>query len=128
MDKSLAANIAEVITNTFKDMASTETVIGKQFKVGEVTIIPVIKFHMGFGSGGGGEKTSGKDKASSGGCGGGGLSVEPVAFLVVSGTEVHLLNMGRRSSLETVLDALPGLVDKTADAFGKAGGEGKEEA
>lgn len=117
MDKTMAENIAKVITDTFKDMAKTETVIGKEFQVGECTIIPVIKFHMGFGTGGSGDSASSEAKSRPNGGGGGGLSVEPIAFLVVSGKEVHLLNMGRRSSLETMLDAMPALVEKTADAF-----------
>jgi len=129
MEKTIAENIAKVITDAFKDMAKTETVIGKEFKAGECTIIPVIKVSMGFGTGGGAESKENK-KSGSGGGGGGGLTIEPIAFLVICGKEVHLLNVGKKDSLTTLLDHIPGIVDKTAEAlkdFKKGSDEEEEE-
>lgn len=118
METNMAENIAKVITSTFKDLAKTETVIGKPYQVGEVTIIPVIKVSLGFGTGGGsGLDDEKKDKSGSGGGGGGGMSVEPIAFLVLTGSEVHLLNMGKKSNLEVILESLPDVVAETADAL-----------
>ena len=39
------------ITEFLKNEANTETVIGKQFQLGEFSCVPVIRVGMGFGSG-----------------------------------------------------------------------------
>ena len=43
----------EKITSFMKSEAKTDTVIGKEFKLGEFSCIPVIRVGMGFGTGGG---------------------------------------------------------------------------
>jgi len=117
-EKSLPENIAYVITSTLKDMVKTETVVGKHIQVGDVIIIPVIKVSMGFGIGGSGTTKSDESKEQEGGGGGGvGMSVEPVAFLVVSGNEVHLMNVGKKTSIEAIFDSMPDLVSKAASAL-----------
>lgn len=118
MKNTMAENIAKEITDTFKSLAKTETVIGKEFKVGNILVIPVIKVSLGFGvGGGGGEEVKTEDKAGAGGGGGGGMAVEPIAFLVVSGNEVHLMNVGRKSNIEAIFDSMPELVSKTANVI-----------
>ncbi|MCD4785866.1 MAG: sporulation protein [Candidatus Eremiobacteraeota bacterium] len=116
-EKGITENVASVITSTLKDMVKTDTVVGKHIQIGDVTVIPVIKVSMGFGIGGGGAKEQESKDMEGGGGGGVGMSVEPVAFLVVSGNEVHLMNVGKKTSIEAIFDSMPDLVSKTATAL-----------
>lgn len=103
-------NLTTTITGTFKEIAKPETIIGKEFKMGEIMVVPVISVHLGFGMGGGANK--GPENEAGGG-GGGGIKVEPVAFLVAHGNEVNLLSVGRGKGLEAVFENMPNLIDKT---------------
>ena len=70
--------IASVILEKLRGIAQTETVIGKPISVDGTTLIPVSKVSVGFGLG---STQAGKaDLAGSGG----GVAVEPIAFIVVS--------------------------------------------
>ena len=71
-------NIIKTVLQEFKEIAKTETVVGKPIAFEEMVIVPVSKISFGFGAGGGkGDKTD-----SGAGTGGGG-SVEPVGFIVI---------------------------------------------
>ena len=67
------------ITDFIKTEATTETVIGQPFDLGEFKCVPVIKVGMGFGSGGG-EGTESKDKKGHGMGAGAGVGIEPIGF------------------------------------------------
>ena len=43
--------LLEKVTQFLRDEAKTETLIGKQFQLGEYTCVPVIALGMGFGGG-----------------------------------------------------------------------------
>ena len=68
------------ITDFMKTEANTDTVIGKQFDLGEFKCVPVIKVGMGFGSGGG-ENHEKKDRSAEGLGAGAGVGIEPIGFL-----------------------------------------------
>lgn len=77
----------------------SETVIGDPITVGNKTIIPVTKVTFGFGAGGG-EK---QKEADFGGGSGGGATIEPVAFICISGDDVSLMAF---RETETIYDKL----------------------
>ena len=99
-----------------RTIADAETIIGTPIPTaGGTTIIPVSKVSVGFASGGldYGNKTPDKSKNFGGG-GGTGISVTPVAFLVVSATGgVELLTVAAPGG--DTLDKVAGLVDKAPD-------------
>ncbi len=88
----------EEILNRFGEIherATVKTVFGEPYQVAGRTIIPVAKVSFGFGFGGGrgDAKDGGGEKSGpggAGGCGGGRVSVRPVAVLEVGpdGTKV----------------------------------------
>ena len=89
--------VIDATLENLKKVMSTDTVIGEPVHVMEnVTIIPVSKVSVGFTSGGvdfDSKKSS--DKKHFGGGNGAGMSVTPVAFLVVSADgNVNILNIG----------------------------------
>lgn len=103
-----------VLFERFEQFVKSQTIVGQEIKVGNVTIIPLASISFGLGSGGG----SGKDSAGIGGDGGGsGIAAKatPTALLVVNGDDVNLVPIRKGSSFETLLDAVPALVDKLKD-------------
>jgi len=97
-------------------IADTETVIGDPILTpGGTTIIPVSKVSVGFASGGLDYNGKTPEKAKNfGGGGGTGISVTPIAFLVVSPTGgVELLSISNPSS--DPLDKISALADKAPD-------------
>ena len=82
-DKSSAAGILESTIEKVKDLVNVSTIIGEPMKVeGGVTIIPVSKVTYGFASGGS-DFPSKNNKDIFGGGGGVGVTILPVAFLIV---------------------------------------------
>ncbi len=115
----MATTIAKV-----RELAETNTIIGEPIKAGEMTLIPISKVSLGFGTGG--SEFSSKNQLPSqdpsfGGGGGAGLKITPVAFLCVSGTDVKLLPMTGNSetTLDKIIDMVPEVVSKISEFFDK---------
>jgi uncharacterized spore protein YtfJ len=102
----------ENVLEQLKSMANTETVIGKEFKLGEYTCVPVISVRIGFGSGGG-EGDSKQGKGTGGGVGAG-VNIEPIAFLVTRGEEISLMNIKKGKGMETLFEKMPEMMDKVS--------------
>jgi uncharacterized spore protein YtfJ len=114
-------SIAETLLQKLKDIAQTETVIGEPIHSGESTVIPVSRVSIGMGMGG----HSGKgDIASSGG----GLRIDPVAFLVLKGDDVKILPVEKgQSALSKIADLTPDLVSYLLKNASKKTTKEKEE-
>lgn len=118
--------VIDATLENLKNIMSTDTVIGEPKTVLEDTvIIPVSKVSVGFTSGGvdfDGKKT---DNKHFGGGNGAGMSVSPIAFLVISKNGVELLNINKESSnslADTVSDFVtksPELITRLKAAFKK---------
>lgn len=102
-----------VTMDKIRDMVDSNTIIGAPISVADgTTIIPVSKVTFGFASGGSdvGAKVS---KEMFGGGSGAGVSITPIAFLVISGSNVRTVQlMEHASALDNAIAALPELVDK----------------
>ncbi len=124
--------VIDATLENLKKVMSTDTVIGEPVHVMEnVTIIPVSKVSVGFTSGGvdfDSKKSS--DKKHFGGGNGAGMSVTPVAFLVIRDTGVEILNINNASSkgdtLSELITKAPELFNKVKDAFKKKKEEPEE--
>jgi uncharacterized spore protein YtfJ len=93
--------IASVILEKLRSIAQTDTVIGKPILLDQVTLIPVSKVSVGFGLG---SNTGKSEMAGSGG----GLSVEPIAFIVVSDGKAQLMSLTReRDVFGKAIDLVP---------------------
>lgn len=93
--------IASVILEKLRSIAQTDTVIGKPILLDKVTLIPVSKVSVGFGLG---SNTGKSEMAGSGG----GLSVEPIAFIVVSDGKAQLMSLTReRDVFGKAIDLVP---------------------
>ena len=118
----MQANFDEVlvkVTDFLKSEAKTETVIGKEFKLGEFTCVPVIRMGLGFGYGGG----EGEDekKAHGGGSGAGaGIGIEPLGFLVTRGAEISFVPSKTSKGLSAAFEKMPDVLEKFLAGKGKA--------
>jgi len=119
----MQANFDEVlvkVTDFLKSEAKTETVIGKEFKLGEFTCVPVIRMGLGFGYGGG----EGEDekKAHGGGSGAGaGIGIEPLGFLVTRGAEISFVPSKTSKGLSAAFEKMPDVLEKFLAGKEKAG-------
>jgi uncharacterized spore protein YtfJ len=102
------------ITDFMKTEANTETVIGKEFQLGEFKCVPVIKVGMGFGSGGG-EGTESKGNKGEGVGAGAGMGIEPIGFLAAKGSEISFIETGKAHGLSAAFEKLPDLIEKLVD-------------
>ena len=112
--------------NSIQDMVDVNTIIGEPIEAqNNIIIIPISKVSFGFAAGG--SEFSGetlneyfkKDKEESiqyrlpfGGGSGAGVSINPVAFLVVQDGYVKLLPVSHSSAIDKLIDYVPDLIEK----------------
>ncbi len=103
-----------------RDMIDVNTIIGEPITTPQGTvIIPVSKVSFGFGSGGS-DFPSKANQELFGGASGAGVTILPLAFLVVSGTEVNLLELNESANApERIFEAAPEVLGKIMDLFRK---------
>jgi len=119
--------ISEVLKTTvekIKDLIGTQMVVGEPVSIPDgITLIPVSRVLFGFASGGsefGGKKAD--EKKNFGGGAGAGVKVEPVAFLVVKGESVRVVNVNQPAAIDAIeraVDLAPELIDKCVALFKK---------
>ena len=127
--------------NSIKDMVDVNTIIGEPIETtNNIIIIPISKVGFGFASGGSEFSTETineynkkeKDEQISyklpfGGGSGAGVSLTPVAFLVIQGNNVKLLPINHSSAIDRLLDYVPDLIEKTNNILNKQMNNKKEE-
>ncbi len=108
------SDMMNVSLDKIRAMADANTVIGSAIETPSgLTIIPVSKVSFGFGSGGTDMPTKNGGSPFGGGAGGG-VTIQPVSFLIVKGDSVRLLPVTEApsSSLDRIIEQLPELFDK----------------
>ena len=101
-----------------KEMVDVDTIIGKPISLPDgITIIPVSKLSLGFASGGSDLPTT-KEKELFGGGSGGGVSVQPVAFITINNGEIKLLQMSAPKEV-AIINSIPEIANKLSDIFSK---------
>ena len=128
---SNAANAKiEATINQIKNVVDVRTIIGQPIVVGEVTILPVSKVTYGFASGGSDLPNKTNKELFAGG-GGAGVTMQPLAFLIVSEGGVRILEISSKynNGLDRALTMAPDLIDKVKETLGalKSGDDKKEE-
>lgn len=103
------------LTEFLRSEAKTETIIGKEFKLGEFTCVPVMAIGLGFGGGGGEGKGGGKgapEGEGTGAGGGAGIGMSPVGFLATKGSDIQFISTRSSKGLSAVFEKLPDLMEK----------------
>ena len=134
MNEHPIENLMITAMSSIQDMVDVNTIIGEpiETQVG-ITIIPISKVGFGFASGGSefrGEtlkEYNKKDKDEEiqyklpfGGGAGSGVSITPVAFLVVQEGNVKLMPVDHDSCFDKILDYVPDLMQKINEMFNKS--------
>lgn len=109
-----------------REMIDVNTIIGDPITTPDGTvIIPVSKVSFGFGSGGSDWPNKNTAKDLFGGGAGAGISINPLAFLVVSNGDVKLLQMSLSSNTaDKMVNMVPDVIDKIS---GLVSGASKKE-
>ncbi len=114
-------NISEMLASTMEKMqkmVDVNTIVGAPVDVGGgVTIVPISKVHIGMGGGGTDFATKNALAAKKDPFGGGlgaGVSIDPVAFLVIKGDSVRMLPVAEPASttVDRIVEQAPDLLDK----------------
>ena len=119
--------------SSIQNMVDVNTIIGEPIETQNgITIIPISKVSFGFAAGGSefsGETIKEYNKTDSeeeieyklpfGGGAGAGVSINPIAFLVVQGDNVKLMPVDHDSCIDRLLDYVPDLMQKLNDMFSK---------
>ena len=127
--------------NSIQDMIDVNTIIGEPIETSNnIVIIPISKVSFGFDAGGSefkGEtidEYTKRDKEEAiqyrlpfGGGSGAGVTINPIAFLVIQSNNVKLMPVNHTSSLDKLLDYMPDLIEKTNNMMNKHIQNKKEE-
>ncbi|MFC5403863.1 GerW family sporulation protein [Cohnella soli] len=128
--------LMQTAMENIKDMVDVNTIVGEPVQTPDGSVIlPISKVGFGFAAGGseyspmedgnsGSGQKSGQDAHNAsvslpfGGGSGGGVSITPIAFLVVGLQGVKVVPLDNQTHLlERLIDAAPGWVDKLKGAF-----------
>ena len=127
--------------NSIKDMIDVNTIIGDPIQAANnIVVIPISKVSFGFTAGGSefkGETVNQYKKQERdeqieyrlpfGGGAGAGISLSPIAFLVIQGEMVKLLPVNHSTSLDKILDYIPDLFEKASCMINKSISNKKEQ-
>lgn len=111
--------LMQTTMENLKQMIDVNTIVGDAVQsTGGAVIIPVSKVSFGFVAGGGdvkqdahkGNRADENLPLFAGGTGAG-ISVMPVAFLVVTQDQIRLLNVSANNSVERIIDLIPSIIE-----------------
>ena len=121
MKDQSASGILATAIDRIKEMVDCQTIIGDTIDAGEgIRIIPISKVTYGFASGGSDFPTK-TSKELFGGGGGAGVTISPVAFLVIKDGDVSVkyVSEGAENSAERIISMVPDVVNKVSDVVTK---------
>ena len=127
-EKEYYNKIEEIMTSSMKNLKSfvdVDVVVGKPvYDTENLTIIPLTKVVMGYIAGGGEYYSEIKEIRKdteypfSGGSGGG-LNLQPIAFLVIKCGCVEVVKIDEKTALEKLIDAVPEIASFLNKNFSK---------
>ena len=121
MEKHPIQGLMETSMQNIRDMVDVNTVLGDPITARDgSTVVPVSKVSFGFVAGGGeySMKSAQEDYPFAGGAGAG-VSLQPVGFLVCGENHVRMLPAQAKSSVDRVIDLLPGVLEEVKNTLSK---------
>lgn len=115
-----ASKMLETSVEKIRDLVDVSTIVGEPIVISDtLQVIPVSKVTYGFASGGTDFPSKSKSDLFGGG-GGAGITINPVAFLIVNNGNVSVKYVNSsESSVEHAIGMIPDVVDKVADVVTK---------
>lgn len=116
-EKSKINQMMGITIDKIREMGDVRTVIGDPIQAGDTTIIPVSKVSYGFASGGSDLPAKQNPKDLFGGGAGAGVTVQPIAFLIVNKDgNVRLMQISSSDDkVSNIIRSVPELLDKISD-------------
>lgn len=116
MENHPIENLMKSTMENIKEMVDVNTIIGDPIKGDRGTlIIPISRVSFGFVSGGSEFNTLHNSEESKnypfGGGSGSGISIKPVAFLVIKDECVRLMPLDSENTYDKLVDLIPQLID-----------------
>jgi len=127
MKDQSASGILGTAIDKIRDLVDVSTIVGEPvFSAEGITIIPVSKVTYGFASGGS-DFPSKSNAELFGGGGGAGITITPVAFVVINNGNVTIKSVPSAdnpaekiiSMVPEVVDTVSGLINKAKDSKGE---------
>ena len=128
MKEQSASGILGTSIEKIKDLVDVSTIIGDPMALGDgIKVIPVSKVSYGFASGGS-DFPSKSNAELFGGGGGAGITITPIAFIVVNNGEVSIKHIStEEGSIERTIGMIPDVVNGVTDVVNKfVDGKGKK--
>lgn len=131
MDNEKKNNVSELMRSTIEkihEMVDTNAIVGQPINTPDgVTLIPISRVNIGFGSGGGDYGKTGPDRF--GGGGGAGVKIDPVAFLIIKDgvTRVLPVAVPPVTAVDRIVEMMPDLMDKAEKYLDKKKAEKEQE-
>lgn len=141
-------NVMKTTMENLKEMIDVNTIVGDAVETAEGTVIvPISKVSFGFVAGGGEYKEDGTAKKANGnligngsngsadgaekdmpfaGGSGAGVSVNPIAFLVVGEDKIKLLPVQYNSTVDRIVELVPTVVGELQNMIGKGQNKPKD--
>jgi sporulation protein YtfJ len=127
--------LMQTAMENLKEMIDVNTIIGDPVETPDGSVILTVS-KVGFGFAAGGSEFGNQEESSQstnqqgssaqskempfGGGSGGGVSITPIAFLVVSNTGIKTIHLDNSTHLyERILDLAPGVIDKLQQLMNK---------
>ncbi len=115
MDEHPIQSLIKTSMESIKEMIDVNTIVGDAVETQDGSvIIPVSRVSFGFAAGGSefDVKTLKENELPFGGGSGAGVSIQPVAFMVVGQGQIRLLSINQNTTIERVIDIAPQIIDK----------------
>lgn len=125
MEKHPIGDLMETTMQKIREMVDVNTIVGSPIVTADgITLIPISKVSFGFASGGSDFQTKHQQPNQNNAFGGGsgaGVNIVPVAFIVVKGGNIKLLNIAppASSTVDRIIELVPDMIDKVNDIMNK---------
>ena len=117
MSENTIKNIMDSTLEKLKGMINADIITGNPIEINGITLIPVSKVAYGLATGGSDFATKSSSQVFGGG-GGAGVTVSPIAFIVISGGNVKMLPVyNELTTVEKAINMAPEIIDKAKELF-----------
>ena len=126
--RHLADSLMRSTIEKIHEMVDTNAIVGQPINTPDgVTLIPISRVSIGFGTGGGDYGKAPKENF--GGGGGAGVKIDPVAFLTIKDgvTRVLPVAVPPVTAVDRIVDMVPDLMDKAEKYLDKKKAEKEQE-
>ena len=119
MSENKIQSILDTTMEKLKAMVNADVITGQPIVVNDLTLIPVSKVAYGIATGGSDFATKSQSGLFGGGSGAG-VTVTPIAFMVINGENVKMMPMyNDLTTVEKAINMAPEIIDKAKEIFSK---------